>query len=161
MDWNEWRRVCTERGLTSSQASESWKNYKDMRDLAMEAALQGYESVYDYENDDEIEEETVEDPHADYKNDPSKGPMNPFVEQVIGAFEELSEQIEAELEEESEPSDEQLFLDMEDHSTNLVDSLAAIKDRIDFYKAKATILQREADEAADDYSKQIRRSLDG
>ena len=147
MNWNEWRGYCTEHGLTTAQTSESWTNYKNMILIAQDAALAGFSS-------DDIMDE-------DWRTGKE---YNPFVEQVMDAFEELSEQIENEMEEQEltgNDLDEQLFINMEDHSENLVDSLAAIKDRIDFYKAKADILQREADEAADDYAKKIRRSLDG
>ena len=164
MDWNKWRSVCSEAGLTSEETSESWTNYKNMILLSQDAAIAGFGSIEDYLKSDGVTfpNEYIDDAEKDLTNDGKD--YNPFVEQVIGAFEELSEQIENEMEEQEltgNDLDEQLFIDMEDHSENLVESLAAIKDRIKFYKAKAEILQREADEAADDYAKKIRRSLDG
>lgn len=145
MNWNEWRGYCAEYGLTSEETRDSWKNYKKMRQDARDAAIQGFESVEEWgANDEEI----------------------PIQDQIREVAESINEAISEALEEEDNEenllshADEQLFLDLEDDSKDILESFANIKERIEYYEARAKILRREADEAADQYARDIRRSLD-
>ena len=150
MNWNEWRRYCTEHGLTTAQTSESWTNYKNMILIAQDAALAGFSS-------DDIMDE-------DWRT----GPNEPIHEQIREVAESINEAISEVIEDNTEEEerlldpeyDEQLFLDLEDDSKDILESFANIKDRIEYYEARAKIIRREADEAAEQYARDIRRSLD-
>ena len=150
MNWNEWRGYCAEEGLTAEDTRDSWKNYKKMRQDARDAAILGFETVAEYQNYDVESDEEV-----------------PIQEQIREVAESINEAISEALEEEDNNeenllshADEQLFLDLEDDSKDILESFANIKDRIEYYEARAKILRREADEAADQYARDIRRSLD-
>ena len=151
MNWNEWRGYCAEEGLTAEDTRDSWKNYKKMRQDARDAAILGFETVEEYQNYDVESDEEV-----------------PIQEQIREVAESINEAISEVIEDNAEEEvrlldpeyDEQLFLDLEDDSKDILESFANIKDRIEYYEARAKILRREADEAADQYARDIRRSLD-
>ena len=155
MDWNEWRKLCVEEGLTSEQTSESWKNYKTMREEIKLIALQGYTSIEQAYLDVGENESSVGN-----KFDLSQAEDVLKVAESVGQA--ISDAIQEELEEITDPDelDETLFVELEDNQNDLITNFAQMKDRIEYYEAKAKILRREADEAAEDFSKQIRRSLD-
>lgn len=146
MNWNEWRGYCTEYGLTAEETRDSWKNYKKMRQDARDAALQGFESVEEWgANDEEL---------------PIQDQIREVAESINEAISDAIEDTEIEERLLDPEYDEQLFLDLEDDSKDILESFANIKDRIEYYEARAKILRREADEAADQYARDIRRSLD-
>lgn len=146
--------MCAEEGLTSEQTSESWKNYKTMREEIKIIAMQGYTSIEQaYLDDDENESPVENDFDLSQAEDVMK--VAESVGQAISdAIQELEDIIDP------DELDETLFVELEDNQQDLLTNFAQIKDRIEYYEAKAKILRREADEAADDFSKQIRRSLD-
>ncbi len=61
MNWNEWRKFCSENGLSLDQASETWQNYKELREEADRAALDVVHNMVYGEDEEEEEYNPVEE----------------------------------------------------------------------------------------------------
>ncbi len=139
MNWNEWRKFCSENGLSLDQASESWTNYKNMTSIAQDAALAGFSS-------DDIMDE-------DWRTDEEYNP----VEEILEAKEQLADLFtgEAMLEQDAI----ELFEKADKVSEDLLTSLKEIKSKRDYHDHMAKMLTQEAKDMVQEIIKEVRRAF--
>ncbi len=137
MNWNEWRKFCSENGLSLDQASETWQNYKELKEEADRAALDVVHNLV-YGEDEEEEE------------------YNP-VEEILDAKEELGDMFSGEAILETDTI--KLFEKTDKVSEALVDSLKEIKAKRDYHSHMAKALTQEGKDMIQEIIKELRRSF--
>ena len=137
MNWNEWRKFCSENGLSLDQASETWQNYKELKADAKTAALDVVHNLM-YGEDEEGEE------------------YNP-VEEILDAKEELGDMFSGEAILETDTI--KLFEKTDKVSEALVDSLKEIKAKRDYHTHMAKALTQEGKDMIQEIIKELRRSF--
>ena len=142
-DWNNWRGLCAEEGLTVDETRESWKNYKEMVREAEIAALRGDKLLGFVQPDSGIEFE-------DYLKQ-----MNELGKDIEQSVTQALEDDET-----NEEVDVTLFENAEKSHAALVEDIQAIRARAAYYNERANILDSEAEDATDSMIRQIRRAID-
>jgi len=137
MKWQDWRKICTERGLSKEQTSDSWSEYKELIRIVEEGTLKGIVALGIRSN------KSVTDSQLDELNNLSKS-----INDAIGDFEPNNPE---------DTIDENMFMDMENTHNKMMHILEDVNNKIEYYENRAQILRHESNITISDMSNDLRK----